>query len=102
MKTIALSGMLAIVLFGMAAPLGAYGEEGTKGVVTPAFQGGRHAVSDSRALAPADYTMGTKPVVQFFHRMPEPSLSQKRIREERAANSLATKPVVAFNRKNRI
>jgi len=78
-----------------AGNLWAY-EGGTKWVSTFAHPE-KGKMGASAFPASTDYRLsGTKLVVQFLHRMPEPTLSMERIREETPGPSLGTKSIVLF------
>lgn len=100
MKAIASVGLATLIVLGGAINLWAY-EGATKGVAIMAFRDENHAVSDRTMLVPSDYLRGTKPVANLTHRLPEPSLSTERIREEMPGPTTGTKRIVLFQ-ENRI
>lgn len=96
MKTIIVFLTVAFLLGGWGGSTSAY-EGGTK-FVAAMNQPDRGKIESRQPLI-SDYGYGgTKLVVRFLHRMPEPTLSIQRIREEKAGLSLGTKPVVRFQK----
>ncbi len=94
MKKKALFVVIALGLI-FAGNLWAY-EGGTKWVAALSHPE-KGKVGASALPASSAYGLsGTKLVVQFLYRMPEPTLSLGRIREETLGPSLGTKSIVLF------
>jgi len=97
MKNVTLLTLAASVILGISATAFSY-EGGTKRVVRMALpQRGPADVSAIPAVLSYELT-GSKPVVNFLRRIPEPTLSVERIREEKPGASLGTKAVVLFQK----
>lgn len=74
-------------------------EGGTKLVATMAHPE-KANIQSNLSLSSLEYGFGgTKLVVQFLHRLPKPTLSGQRIREEKPGPSLGTKSTVRFQKK---
>ena len=97
MKTIAIVGILMIAVFGFEGSARAF-EGGTKAIVAmtnPEMGGAQYGplvVVAHHELAPS------KPVTGLLRRVPEPTLSIERIREEKPGRSTGTKAIVLFQK----
>ena len=97
MRHVVLFLVLTTAFLGLGGNLLAY-EGGTKLVATMASP----AIGEAKSGPTFGLSYGvnsTKPVVSFFKRMPEPSLSLERIREEKLGRNLGTKEIVLFQKK---
>ncbi len=100
MKTIPLIAMLALAALAVGGNLWAY-EGGTKAVVARMQPEKGEAGFNPILLVPGGELSPGKPVQQFLRRIPQPTLSAERIREEKPGRSLGTKAVVVFEGKGR-
>ena len=96
MKAIAIVGAVAMV-FTFAGNSWAY-DGGTKAVIAMTSPPRGIAEYSPIFVVPHDQLTPTKPIVQLLRRMPEPTLSVERIREEKWSPSTGTKAVVLFQR----
>jgi len=96
MKTIVVFLTVAFLLGGWGGSVSAY-EGGTKFIA--AVNQPERGQLESRQPMRSDYGYaGTKLVVRFLHRMPEPTLSIEGIREEKPGPSLGTKLPARFQK----
>lgn len=98
MKTLTVLTLLSLVIFGFQGSVLAY-EGGTKFVAMVNRPAMEQTEFSPIFLVHESNLMGTKPVVQFLHQTPQPTLSTGRLREERLGPSLGTKGVVRFRKK---
>ena len=97
MKNVAVLTAVALVGFGMAG--NAFGYDGaSKMVVSMARPEPIKIASGSAPVLSYDLWRGSKPVLQLLQRVPKPTLTAERIREELPGPSTGTKAVVLFQR----
>lgn len=97
MKTITLLAVLTLLLCGLGTNAWAH-EGGTKLVATMTHPETGN-IQAGPSLSTLEYGVGgTKLIVQFLHRTPEPTLSAERIREESRGSFLGTKSLVRFQK----
>ena len=97
MKTVAIVGAVVMV-FAFAGNAWAY-DGGTKAVIAMTNPPRGIAEYSPILVVPHDQLTPTKPIVQLLRRIPEPTLSVERIREEKWGPSTGTKAVVLFQRR---
>lgn len=101
MKNIALFIAFTLFLFGFGGNVFSY-EGGTKLVATMTHPERGEAKFSPLILIPHEELAPSKPVLRLLHRVPEPTLSKARIREEKWGRSLGTKALVRFQKEGRI
>lgn len=97
MKSGVLLATLTLLIFGFGITAAAY-EGGTKTVATMTHPEKGEVSFSPLVVIPHDALMPSKAVTQLVHRLPQPTLSVERIREERPGQSLGTKAVVLFQK----
>lgn len=101
MKNIALFTITILFIFGFAGSLPAY-EGGTKVIATMTHPERGESPSSPLILVPHNDLTAGKPFLAFLHRVPRPTLSAARIREEKAGPSLGTKSLIRFQKTSRV
>lgn len=95
MKTRVVMGIVLMSTFALGVNALAY-EGGSKMVAAFAHPEKGEAEFGPLSVVPSEVLTPGKPIVQMLHRLPQPTLSVERIREERPGRSLGTKAVVLF------
>lgn len=101
MKNIALFTIVILFVFGFAGSLPAY-EGGTKAVATMTHPERGESPAGPLLLIPHNELAAGKPFLAFLHRIPSPTLSAERIREEKTGPSLGTKSLIRFQKTGRV
>jgi hypothetical protein len=96
MRNVALVLVLLIAVFGASSSVWAY-EGGTKAV---AAMGSAHKEGQAQfgpiSVVPSHWLTPGKLIERYLHRIPEPTLTAERLREETPGPSLGTKEVTRF------
>ena len=100
MKKIALLTLGTLFMFGLAGNVVGY-EGGTKLVATMTHPEEGKMVAGPLTLVPYRELNPGKMIERYLHRLPQPTLSAQRIREERPGPSLGTKGIIRFQKKGR-
>lgn len=101
MKKVALFTVVAIFMFGFLGNVSAY-EGGTKMVAAMAHPEEGKMAAGPLTLVPYRELSPGKLIERYLHRMPEPTFSAQRIREESAGPSLGTKGIIRFQKTGRV
>ena len=101
MKKIALLTLLTVLTFGLAGTASAY-EGGTKMVATMTHPEKGAPEWGPLIVIPHDGLTPGKAFQNLLRRVPTPTLSIERIREEKPGRSLGTKPVTRFWKEGRL
>ena len=97
MKNVALVTAFALFIFGFGVTGFASGE-GTKLVATMTHPERGEMIYGPVSIVPYDALTATKPVVAYLRRVPEPTLTAARLREEKPGRSTGTKEPVLFQK----
>jgi len=101
MKKITLFTALSLFMFGLSGTVLSY-EGGTKVVATMTHPEQGKMVRGPIFLVPFEQLAPGKLIEKYLHRIPEPTLSVQRIREEKSGESRGTKMHVRYLKEGRV